>query len=143
MLKDLAPKPDSGRVAKARRLRREMSLPEGLLWRELRKRPSGLKFRRQHPSGAYVLDFYCSDARLAVEIDGLSHDFGNRPERDAMRDGWFVAAGIVTLRVSAGEVLRDFEAVLIHIVSEARARLPLHHPAAPGGPPPRDELGEE
>jgi hypothetical protein len=47
-----------------------MSLPEGLLWRELRKRPSGLKFRRQHPAGIYVLDFYCAAARLAIEVDG-------------------------------------------------------------------------
>ena len=51
MFKAIAPKPKSGTIDKARKLRREMSLPEGLLWRELRARPGGLKFRRQHPSG--------------------------------------------------------------------------------------------
>ena len=56
--------------ANARRLRKEMSLPEVLLWQDLRKRPDGAKFRRQHPAGMYVLDFYCSDARLAIEVDG-------------------------------------------------------------------------
>ncbi len=47
-----------------------MSLPEVLLWQVLRTRPSDLKFRRQHPSGAYVADFYCHEARLVIEVDG-------------------------------------------------------------------------
>ncbi len=62
MLKDISPRPKPGKIDRARKLRRGMTLPEGLLWRELRQRPAGLKFRRQHPSGAYILDFYCSDA---------------------------------------------------------------------------------
>jgi very-short-patch-repair endonuclease len=67
MLKDIAPKPRKRTMRSARDLRRRMSLPEVLLWRELKKRPNGLKFRRQHPTGPYVLDFYCGDARLAIE----------------------------------------------------------------------------
>ena len=51
-------------MKRARKLRSEMSLPEGLLWRELRKRSGGFKFRRQHPAGIYVLDFYCAAVRL-------------------------------------------------------------------------------
>lgn len=47
---------------KARRLRRSMSLPEVLLWRELRKKPNGLQYRRQHPAGPYVLDFFRAKA---------------------------------------------------------------------------------
>jgi hypothetical protein len=47
-----------------------MTLPEVVLWQCLRQRPEGLKFRRQHPTGPYVLDFFCSDARLAIEVDG-------------------------------------------------------------------------
>ena len=141
MLKDIAPKPQTGTIDKARKLRREMSLPEGLLWRELRARPGGLKFRRQHPSGAYVLDFFCNDARLAIEIDGESHGMGDRPARDAARDAWFAKAGITTLRIPARAVLQDLGAVVQGIVAACGERLPLHHPA--GGPPPRDELGEE
>jgi very-short-patch-repair endonuclease len=76
MFRDAAPKAETGSVAKARKLRREMSLPEVLLWRVLRARPQGIKFRRQHASGPYILDFYCSDARLAVEIDGHAHEHG-------------------------------------------------------------------
>ena len=64
MLKNLAPKARGLTVPRARRLRQSMSLPEVMLWRELRGRPGGLKFRRQHASGPYILDFFCSDARL-------------------------------------------------------------------------------
>ena len=141
MLKDIAPKPQSGTIAKARKLRREMSLPEVLLWRALRLRPAGLKFRRQHASGRYILDFFCSDARLAIEIDGFAHTTGDRPERDRERDLWFRERGIATLRVPASAVLEDLCAAVERIVEVALGRLPLHHPS--GGPPPRDKLGEE
>ena len=143
MLKNIAPKAKSGKIDRARKLRRTMSLPEVLLWEQLRKRPGGLKFRRQHPSGTYVIDFYCSDARLAIEIDGGAHDFGDRPLLDEARDAWFAQAGIATLRILAKDVLADLEAVVTHIVNEASSRLPLHHPAAPAGPPPRDKLRED
>ena len=73
-------------VLRARALRRNMTLPEGLLWQELRKRPEGFKFRRQHPIGRYIVDFYCPTARLVVEVDGLSHEMGSAPERDQRRD---------------------------------------------------------
>jgi very-short-patch-repair endonuclease len=143
MLKDIAPKGKNRSVRNARQLRREMTLPEVLLWQALRQRPGGLKFRRQHPSGVYILDFYCSDARLAIEVDGAAHERGDRPARDERRDDWFRACGITTLRIAAVEVLSDVDAVLQYVVTQARSRLPLHHPAAPGGPPPRDKLGED
>ena len=143
MLRDEAPKAKRDSLRSARRLRRAMTPPETALWNVLRHRPNGLKFRRQHPSGCYVLDFYCSDARLAIEVDGRIHECGDRPTRDTQRDNWFADHGIATLRVAAVDVLRDLDAVAHHVMAEARARLPLHHPAAPGGPAPRDELGEE
>ncbi|RHW18261.1 DUF559 domain-containing protein [Sphingomonas gilva] len=143
MFKDVAPKPKPGGVKRARKFRREMTLPEVLLWRVLRERPDGLKFRKQHPSGNCTLDFYCGDARLAIEIDGEAHSRGDRPVRDAVRDAWFAQFGIETMRIPALEVLRDLDSVVRGIVANARSRLPLHHPTAPGGPPPRDKLGEE
>jgi very-short-patch-repair endonuclease len=143
MLRNIAPKAEGQAVPKARKLHRGMTLPEVLIWRELRRRPCGLKFRRQHPSGTYILDFFCSDARLAIEIDGIAHDRGDRPERDAARDAWFAGEGIATLRIPAADVSRDVSAAVATIVASARSRLPLHHPAAPGGPPPRDKLGED
>jgi very-short-patch-repair endonuclease len=143
MFKDIAPKGPASTVRQSRRLRREMTLPEILLWQLLQTRPGGLKFRRQHPSGPYTLDFYCSDARFAIEVDGEGHSRGDRPARDAARDAWFATKGIATMRIPATNVLQDLNAVMLGIVAEATARLPLHHPAAPGGPPPRDKLGEE
>jgi very-short-patch-repair endonuclease len=141
VLKNIAPKARPTATQNARKLRREMTPPEVVLWRSLRQRPEGLKFRRQHPTGPYVLDFFCSDARLAVEIDGEAHSRGNRPQRDAARDEWLRAAGIETLRISAADLLKDAGAVLRWVLVQAKTRLPLHHPI--GGPPPRDELGED
>jgi very-short-patch-repair endonuclease len=67
-------------VLRARSLRREMTLPEGMLWQVLRQRPEGFKFRRQHPIGRCVVDFYCPAARLVIEVDGEAHSMGDRPE---------------------------------------------------------------
>ncbi|MFC4292601.1 endonuclease domain-containing protein [Sphingorhabdus arenilitoris] len=142
----------SARTVKlARKLRSEMSLTEAMLWRELRTRPSGLKFRRQHPAGAYVLDFYCAAARLAIEVDGCAHDSIRAAQADAARSHFLRSQHVATLRVPAKAVLEDLEAVVVRIVDVCLDRVekinkrrenscvPLHHPA--DGPPPRD--GEE
>jgi very-short-patch-repair endonuclease len=106
-------------IRRARRLRREMSLPEVLLWQALRARPEGLKFRHQHPAGPYSADFFCHEAQLIVEVDGEAHDRGDRPERDAARDAWFAERGFDVLRIPAREVLSNLEGVLQGIVERA------------------------
>ncbi len=106
----------------ARRLRREMSLPEILLWQQLKTRPGGFAFRKQHPIGTYSLDFACVRARLDIEVDGEAHERGDRPERDAARDVWVKAKGFATLRIPAREVLRNMEGVIIGIVEACRLR---------------------
>jgi very-short-patch-repair endonuclease len=125
-----------------------MTLPEGLLWRELRKRPEGLKFRRQHPAGIYVLDFYCAAARLAIEVDGRAHDSAPVAQRDARRSEFLRSQKVATVRVPATPILNDTEAAVARIVQicleriERLSRLrpvPLHHPA--DGPPP--PVGED
>ncbi|KKC24953.1 endonuclease domain-containing protein [Sphingomonas sp. SRS2] len=126
-------------IERARKLRRTLSLPEGLLWRALRARPGGFKFRRQHPAGPYALDFFCAEAGLAIEIDGESHSFGDRPQRDAGRDDWLAGHKIVVLRTPARDVLQDEMAAVEHIMQAVASRIPLHHPL--DGPPPR--TGEE
>jgi very-short-patch-repair endonuclease len=122
-------------VKRARALRKKMTLPEVVLWQHLRQRPDKLKFRRQHPAGPYVLDFYCEEARLCIEIDGVAHDFGDVPAADARRDRWLAESGIRTIRFAATDVLKNLEGVLQLIIIECRGK-PLHHPAAPDGPPP-------
>ena len=128
---------------RSRALRRELTLPEVLLWQQLRRRGAGHKWRKQHAAGPYTLDFYCDAAKLCVEVDGEAHDRGDRPARDARRDAWLAAQGIATLRIAAADILRNLEGVVTFIAARAGERAPLHPPAAPGGPPPRAELGEE
>ena len=108
----------------AKRLRSEMSLPEVILWRLLRKKPLGVKFRRQHPIGGYVADFYCDAADLIVEIDGVAHNMGDRPERDEKRDGWLRSNGKQVLRIPAADVLKDAVTVAESIVALCAAAPP-------------------
>ena len=110
------PRKKQGRnVARARKLRDAMSLPEVLLWRLLRS-VEGVKLRRQHPLGLYVLDFYCADARIAFEIHGMVHDMDDRPDRDERRDMWLRDQGIEVVRIPASDVLRSPEEVAEAIV---------------------------
>jgi len=103
---------------RARELRATMSLPERVLWAHLRRKRTGLRFRKQHPAGPYVLDFYCHEARLCVEVDGQTHDF--TAQRDEQRDEWLKSQGVRTLRVAARDVLENLEGVIQYISAEAR-----------------------
>src|SRR5215207_2404459 len=103
-------------VIQARRLRGPLSPPDATLWNLLRKRPGGFKFRRQHPAGRFVLDFYCHQALLAIEIYGFSHQLGNNPRRDEARDELLRQQGIATLRIDALDVRTNLEGVLIFIL---------------------------
>jgi very-short-patch-repair endonuclease len=115
-----APKPT---IANARRLRKEMTPPEVALWDALRRSAqAGLRFRRQHPLGPFVLDFYCPAAKLAVEVDSI-HGMGDHPQRDASRDRWLADRGLVTLRVVAVDVRDNLDGVVRTIVETARDRL--------------------
>jgi very-short-patch-repair endonuclease len=117
-----------------------MTPPETALWQALRRRPGGHKFRRQHPAGIYVLDFFCAKARLAVEVDGRAHDSASVIAKDAARGRFLRENRIATTRIPAKLVLEDIEAVLRRLVQICDERLegmtgsPLHQPAA--GPPP-------
>jgi very-short-patch-repair endonuclease len=124
-------------VYDARKLRRTMTLPEGMLWQRLRGSRLGVKVRRQHPIGPYVVDFYVREWRLVVEVDGEVHNRGERPERDAIRDEFLALNGNRMLRVAALDVMKGIDGVLEGILAQAEG--PLHHPA--DGPPPR--AGEE
>jgi very-short-patch-repair endonuclease len=68
-------------------------------------RLEGIRFRRQHPIGPYILDFYCSAARLAIEIDGVGHDVANRARHDERREAWLAEQSVQVLRIAARDVL--------------------------------------
>ena len=124
-------------VKRARQLRRQMSLPEVLLWQQLRKRPDGLKFRKQFPISEMTVDFACLERRLVIEVDGEGHSFGDQPRRDKARDALLGREGFRVVRIAARDVLRNMDGVLQLIVATCSEVGPLHHSAALNGPPPR------
>jgi len=95
-----------------------MTKPERLLWWALKNNRAGLRFRKQHPAGCYVLDFYCESAKLCIEIDGETHDF--TALRDSRRDSWLSALGIRTVRIPVQEVLRNLDAVVEYVLQMAQ-----------------------
>jgi very-short-patch-repair endonuclease len=99
-----------------------MSLPEVLLWGALRRRKlDGFRFRRQHPLGPYVLDFFCVSVGLAVEIDGEGHLFEEQRSHDERRDRFLQQRGIATFRIGAKVVLADPD-LAAELVREAVTR---------------------
>ncbi len=99
--------------SRARKLRQDATDAERLLWALLRNRQmAGRKFRRQHPYGRYVLDFYCDEARLAIELDGDQHAEDEHAQRDATRDAYLRGEGIRVLRIPNRLVFSQTVAVL-------------------------------
>jgi len=99
-------------MERIRLFRKNPTPAEGLLWEKLRGRKlGGFKFRRQHPLlGRFVVDFYCPERRLVVEVDGEVHRF--RKEEDRIRQAELERAGYRVLRFGNDEVLDDIEGVL-------------------------------
>ena len=97
-------------IDRARTLRQTGTPPEQLLWLAVRNEQiGGLKFRRQHPIGPYVVDFYCRSIGLVVEVDGMSHD--NKMSQDAKKTKFIETQGLRILRVTNEDVMRDLDAV--------------------------------
>ena len=112
-------------LAFVRRLRRDQTDAEKLLWYSLRHRQlCGLKFRRQYPVGSYVLDFYCHEYGLCIELDGGQHYESTGIQHDAQRQAFLASHGIHTLRFSNREVLQNLEGVLLQIVEAVKPLTP-------------------
>ncbi len=130
---------------RAKQLRGSMTCAETLLWRYLKAhRLEALSFRRQAPMGAYIVDFVCHRARLVVEVDGASHDFESRQQRDRIRDAWLETRDYRVLRLTDSDVLDNLAGALslIHGIAQARLRnkviaesanTPLPNPPPQGG----------
>jgi very-short-patch-repair endonuclease len=99
------------KTARARRLRRDETEVERRLWRKLRgAQIEGASFRRQHPAGNYILDFYCPALCLAIELDGGQH--AESASKDRQRDEWLVQRGVTVLRFWNSDVTGNFSGVL-------------------------------
>ena len=124
--------PGYDKLQRARRLRREMTPQEKLLWGQLRgRRLAGSKFRKQMWLDEYIADFACPEARLVVEADGSQH--ADETDYDAQRERAFARLGWRTLRFWNNEINDDLDAVLTAIAAALPS--PSHLPAA-GGPLP-------
>ncbi len=109
--------------SRARQLRRTSTGPERLVWGLLRdRRFNNCKFRRQHPVGPSVVDFYCATARLAIELDGRSHDDCGAADIERQ---WYLeeVAGLKVFRVSNDDVLRDRESVIHGLMRALRLEI--------------------
>ena len=104
------PRHPNGAVSRARRLRREQTFPEKLLWAELRALK--LNIRRQAPIGRYVADFVHHESRLIIEVDGPHHDDPDVQAKDEGRAAWLESQGYRVLRFTAKQVVDNCEAVL-------------------------------
>lgn len=110
-------------MTRARQLRKSATQHERLLWRHLRNRQlRGWKFRRQHPVGRYIIDFYCPEARLAIELDGGGHNFANSESLDQERTRFLASKNILVLRFWNYLINRELRSVLETIWSTLKRR---------------------
>ena len=98
-------------------MRKTMTEPEVILWTRLRGRDSEVPtFRRQHPFGSIILDFYCPSRKLALEIDGSTHWDDDARARDAARDRWLAAQGVHVIRIPASQIYCDIRGVMDQVL---------------------------
>ena len=97
---------------KAKELRGNMTDSEVVLWEYLKQHPLGYKFRRQHPLGIYIVDFYCHKLKLVIEVDGSIHNFEAIKEIDTLRQKQLKMDGLIVIRFTNKEVLKTKEVVI-------------------------------
>ena len=106
-----------------KRLRNQLTPEEALLWNVLKNRQvSGLKFRRQHGMGAYVMDFYCPSIKLCIELDGEAHRSEDANDYDDKRTLFFKENGITVMRFENCIVRNDMQAIINAIVAFCEER---------------------
>jgi len=122
---DTADRRKAFKIAAARRLRREATDLERVMWSRLRNgQMNGFRFRRQQPFGPYIADFYCASAKLVVELDGSQHFAVNNHVYDQVRTRFMEARGLCVLRFSNHDVIEDCDAVVETIWRTVRERTP-------------------
>ena len=100
-----------GIFRKAEMLRKNMTLPEKKMWNFLKTKPMGYKFRRQHPFGIYILDFYCHMKKLSIEVDGKNHEKKTQIIYDQERTLFIRELKVLELRYRNEEVLTNFDKI--------------------------------
>ena len=117
-------------------LRKNPTEPEKRFWKAVRGKQLGVKFRRQHGIGHYIVDFYCPEWQLVVELDGDSHFHPEAKIADAERDSYLQNLGLRVLRFTNQYVMQNLEGVLIKVLeSNPTPALPLPGEGVPPTPP--------
>lgn len=101
-------------------LRANMPMPEKILWAKIRNQQLGVKFRRQHGIGRYIVDFYCPECALVIELDGDSHYHQGAQEYDAIRDEFMRSMELQVLRFTNVDVMNNLESVVIKICEKIK-----------------------
>lgn len=104
-----------------RQLRKNPTEPERRLWAKIRNRQLGVKFRRQHGIGEYIVDFYCSECNLVIEIDGESHFSSDALANDAVRDRLLHELNLYVMRFTNREIIEDLNSVLSAIFEQVNS----------------------
>lgn len=107
----------------ARELRKHSTLGEILLWKEIKNRKLGVQFHRQVPMHTYIADFFCHEIKLAIEIDGGSHDTPAQQEKDLIRDYRLAQFGVATIRIEDRDVKRNLNSVIRFLENRIKERL--------------------
>ena len=110
-------------LLRSRELRHPQTPAEATLWQNLRNRNLGYKFRRQHPIDRFIVDFYCAEAKLCIEIDGGSHFEKEQEEYDKARTEFLEALGYQVVRYTNNDVRYNIHAVVDQIIRTAEKRL--------------------
>ncbi len=92
-------------------LRNNMTEPENRLWSILSNNQLGVKFRRQHGIGHYIVDFYCPELKLIIEVDGESHFSEDAQAYDKIRDAYMLGLGLTAIRYNNHDVMHNIEAI--------------------------------
>lgn len=110
-------------LARAREMRQPQTPAEATLWRILRNRQTGFKFRRQHPIDRFIIDFYCADARMLIEIDGESHFEPKQQEYDKARTEYLEELGYKVIRFTNDDVRHNIHEVVSEILRTVESRI--------------------
>ena len=124
MLKDMFFDATPGIFEKAKILRSNLTQTETILWNRLRKKQLGVKFRRQHPIGFFIVDFYCHEKKLVIEIDGEYHLRSSQIINDEDRDLELQNLGLNVIRFTDHQVLNEIDRVLDEISNYIGSRTP-------------------
>ena len=114
----------------ARELRQPQTTAESTLWNLLRNSNLKYKFRRQHPIDFFIIDFYCAEAKLLIEIDGPSHFEKEQQDYDQARTEYLEASGYKVIRFTNDDVRYNIHAVVTEIMEEVEKRVERNDPSS-------------